>query len=485
LILGLNLTITSLLFFLSSYHTRRIILEDTEKRGISMAKLFGDANLNYLKSYNFQGIQQNALTVKTENHLSYLIVYNKEGLIAAHTAQPSFLTSRATGLDELAAMHSNSPYCRELDLHEANSLPFGQTLDCFVPLKTADLSGFWGTIRLGISVEEMENRIREVQIQVLEICLVSLVASVIGSAYLAKRITTPIDNLVKGAQIASSGDLSYRIHIHTHDELESLANDFNHMLEQLSIQQEEKIRSEKLAAVGTMVNTIVHDCRTPIAVIKGFSSLLVDFSLPPANQQECLGLINFEVERMERMMDELLQYSTEKKVPLHLEAKKTDDFMRECLAEIRVLFRGTTVEIVENINSKSLINIDQDKFRRAILNIVANARDALKGRGSLTLKTGDCGTSSMISIADTAGGIPESVQIHIFDPFFTHGKKSGFGLGMAITKKIIEDHGGEITLKSQLGVGTEFEIRLPVLDSTTQENNLNQFLKIGGAYARG
>src|SRR4030095_14221029 len=135
------------------------------------------------------------------------------------------------------------------------------------------------------------------------------------------------------------------------------------------LHQEQRIKSEKMAAVGYMVNTIVHDCRTPITVIKGFASVLKDFEVPPEQEKECLDFIDFEVERMERMLDEILHFALDKKSPLKLTEDNLDRFMTECGIEISALFRDTEIHFTQNLQSNALINIDRDKLRRAILNI--------------------------------------------------------------------------------------------------------------------
>src|SRR5206468_12387938 len=132
--------------------------------------------------------------------------------------------------------------------------------------------------------------------------------------------------LMTGSLRAAEGDLSHRIEINSGDELEGLAYSFNYMMDQIRRHQEERIKSEKMAAVGYMVNTIVHDCRTPITVIKGFASLLKDFELPREKNQECLNFIDFEVERMERMMEEILQFARNQKTPIDLEHHHFDEF---------------------------------------------------------------------------------------------------------------------------------------------------------------
>ena len=118
-------------------------------------------------------------------------------------------------------------------------------------------------------------------------------AGIVGAWILANRITDPVSTIAGGALKASAGDLSHRIQVKTGDELEELANHFNDMMDRIRQSQEERIKTEKLAAVGTMVNTIVHDCRTPITVIKGFNSLLSDYDLSSDKKRGVPGIHPF------------------------------------------------------------------------------------------------------------------------------------------------------------------------------------------------
>jgi signal transduction histidine kinase len=461
LVLLLIAIISMLMSALLSWRVRNMMSAEARKNGSAMAGLFGSTILNYLKFYNFQGIQQYAALAKQESQFVYLIVYNKEGLIAAHTEAPWLMTSQATGLDELAAIRNDSLLFREFEYPASNEISASRVFDIFVPVNSKEPAARWGTVRIGISQENMKREIFRIQIQILEIALSCLLIGWFGSRLLALKITRPIEQIVQDSKIIANGNLSHKINVHTGDELEYLSDNYNNMISQLKIQQDEKIRNERMAAVGFMANTIIHDCRTPITVIKGFSSLIVDFTLPEEKIRECLKMVNLEVDRMEIMLDELLQFANDKRIPLQIQETALDDFIRLCLLEIKALYHETSISLLEDLHCISLINIDQEKMRRAVLNIAVNAKDALRGKGEFQIRTREADGYALIELADNAGGMSENVKAHIFDPFFTEGKKSGFGLGMAITKKIVEDHHGEISIYSEVGKGTTFTLRLP------------------------
>ncbi len=466
-LMGLTALLATLVILLVvtfvSRNMKKVILEETQKRALAIAQLFGATNLNYLKEYNFFPIRRNALAAKSENDLLYVVVYDKEHRVIADTEDPGLLFPQPVSDSMiLKFLSSKITSFREAEVPDRSSGSMVKVLEVWLPVIADDSHGPWGIVRIVISSEKMLLRLRETQIHILQIGIASLVFGLFGAALLAARIATPIAKLMEGSLRAASGDLSSHIHVKSGDELESLAENFNYMMDQIKQNQEDRIKAEKMAAVGSMVNTIVHDCRTPITVIKGFTSLLTEFKVTPEKERECLNYIIFEVERMEKMLDEILHFASEKRSRLTLEDQSLDDFIKECCVEIDALFRNTGIQFMHELNCAAIVRMDKDKLRRAILNIVMNARDALKGSGIFRLTTEDGPQYATIRLSDNGSGIPLEIREKIFDPFFTQGKSLGFGLGMSITKEIVNDHNGVILLESETGKGTTFLVQIPL-----------------------
>jgi signal transduction histidine kinase len=440
---------------------RNLIREETQKSGIAIARSFGATNLNHLKFYNSESVQQNAQLAKRDNDLLYVIVYNKEGLTVAHTEDPNLVMAQDPNQEARESIRIEAPLVRELKFRPR--LEEEQTaFDISVPLKTSESPGRWGTVRIGISPAHMNQSLASIRFQILQIGLVGLLIGSMGASVLAQRMVAPISKLMDGSLRAAQGELSHRIEVSSGDELESLAANFNYMMDQIRRNQDDRIKAEKMAAVGQMVNAIVHDCRTPITVIKGFASVLKDFELSIAQKENCLAFIDFEVERMERMLDEILQFARNQTTPMVLEDHHCDEFVAECAVEIEALLRNTKICLRRELHCDLPIKMDRDKLRRALLNIAANAKEALKGRGEIKVSTQATDLHAIIAVSDTGAGMSDEVKRKLFDPFFTHGKSGGFGLGMSITKSIVEGHSGTISLESEAGKGTTFCVRIPL-----------------------
>ncbi len=109
-------------------------------------------------------------------------------------------------------------------------------------------------------------------------------------------------------------------------------------------------------------------------------------------------------------------------------------------------------------------------MRRAVLNLVGNAQEAIKGAGIIRISTEVTDSRSILRVADNGQGIPLELQPKLFEPFFTHGKTRGHGLGMSITKRIVEEHSGSISFESVPGHGTVFTIAIPVTAETKKRS---------------
>ncbi|HTY38577.1 MAG TPA: HAMP domain-containing sensor histidine kinase, partial [Bacteroidota bacterium] len=119
------------------------------------------------------------------------------------------------------------------------------------------------------------------------------------------------------------------------------------------------------------------------------------------------------------------------------------------------------VQLVRQTEFKGMVKMDQDKMVRVFYNLASNARDAMPQGGSLTVSTAPSNGFVKIEFRDSGTGMPEEVRKRIFEPFMTYGKKHGTGLGMAIVKKVIDDHQGKIEIDSEMGKGTTIRILLP------------------------
>jgi signal transduction histidine kinase len=236
--------------------------------------------------------------------------------------------------------------------------------------------------------------------------------------------------------------------------------------------QKELIASERLAALGTMAGMLVHDFRGPMTIIRGYAETLVARDLPPAEVSARAALIVDAVDRLERMTSETLDFArgaerlVRRSVPLGL-------LLTDLAAGIEEELPGLALELDFDVPPGRRGAVDVDKLRRAVSNVAANAREAMDGRGRLRISarverlddTDPPEDHLVLELADEGPGVAAEIRDRVFEPFVTQGKKRGTGLGLAVARRFVEDHGGRLELvpPSRPGErGARFRFELPL-----------------------
>ncbi len=223
---------------------------------------------------------------------------------------------------------------------------------------------------------------------------------------------------------------------------------------------EENLKKERLAIIGDMASSIVHDLRNPMSTIKGYAQLIATKS---PNLIKPASIIANEIDRLSGMAQELLEFSKGNNDRFALNEIECSSFFNEILEFLKGDLRDKSITLDHNIGFKGKIRINPEKIRRAVINIAKNSIEAMDPGGNLGITVSQSTNQKeiIISLTDTGIGMPEEIRKSIFEPFVTHGKKNGTGLGMAITKKIVELHNGTIQIESEEGHGTNVTITIP------------------------
>ena len=235
--------------------------------------------------------------------------------------------------------------------------------------------------------------------------------------------------------------------------------------------QKELIASERLSALGTLAGMLAHDFRGPMTVIRGYAETLLDPGLPPEEVRARADLIVQNIDRLERMTGETLDFArgggrvARRSVFL-------PTFLQELAAGLARELPGLEVVRDFEVPAGTSATLDVDKLRRAVGNIAANALDAMGGGGRFHVAARvvpqEAGGPPRldITLADEGPGVAGEVRDRLFRPFATFGKKKGTGLGLAVARRFVEDHGGTIELLPNgpppVG-GARFRIRLPLV----------------------
>jgi signal transduction histidine kinase len=222
---------------------------------------------------------------------------------------------------------------------------------------------------------------------------------------------------------------------------------------------EQLLRNERLAFLGSMVSSIVHDLKNPISAIVSSAQYLQDRA-PTDSVRQLAEVIHSSALRIVDMSEELLGFARGKISikPCSTSVPRLLQLLDEViLNEVR----GSGVEVAILADESDPLILDENRITRCLANIVKNAQEAVGVKGTVTIEIRDSASEVQVSISDDGPGVPESIRSRIFEPFVTSGKKNGTGLGMAIAKSTVDAHGGRIWLESEAGKGTTFHILLP------------------------
>lgn len=281
------------------------------------------------------------------------------------------------------------------------------------------------------------------------------------------RFTRPIERLARSAQRVASGDLDFRVDVERQDEVGQLASTFNEMIAGLKSKREleEKLNNaERQAAIGRLTQAVAHEIRNPLNVIN-LSIDHVSTKYAPEDEKRreqfsrILSSIRDEVARLKRLLSDLLNYGRPPR--LAMETVDLSKLVDETIELIRPQAEDQGVEVsVEKDGLTADVRGDRERLKSCFSNIAINALQAMPGGGRLRLHIAQVNSVVEVTMTDTGVGISEDALGKVFEPYFST-KQAGFGLGLAVTKAVVEEHQGSIEVRSQPQLGTTFIVRLP------------------------
>jgi signal transduction histidine kinase len=286
------------------------------------------------------------------------------------------------------------------------------------------------------------------------VAVAPLLAVAVG-AYVLRSVAAPIGRLREGAARLAQGDLGTRIQVGSNDEFGALARQFNAMTEALQEHQRKLVQHEKLAGIGRLAAGVAHEINNPLAVILGYSRLLRKKA--EGGARDDLQAIEDETLRAKQIVDGLLDLSR----PLEVQHDPVDlralcDETVERLGGMPPL-AGVAVEVV----GQGMVTGNAQKLRQVVVNLLRNAAEAAGRGGRVEIRVEASASGAELSVTDSGPGLSDEVRARLFEPFFTR-KDGGTGLGLAVSKGIVEAHGGVLEAECPPGGGARFTVRLPV-----------------------
>jgi two-component system NtrC family sensor kinase len=405
------------------------------------------------------------MMVNQDMQVVYVMVLDPEGWVLSH----SDLTLFHTRPDDLLTRKALAS--RGISLRPVGDPFRGGSLDVAIPLNVS--SKRFGTLRIGYTLADLAPKLTLLKRKAL-ILTVSASALVILLLFLIARILTrPIVRLANALNSVHLGNFETVSLPERSDELGDLQHSYRIMVSRLKQQEEERERTqellvdtEKMATVGMISAGVAHEINNPLTGAMHVIQELDKKSLPPQKKDQYLTLLRGSLDRIRRAVIQLLDYST----------VRASDFsdcdvslvVDRALSLLSYQLEKEGIE-VENRLSSMTVRADAHKLEQVLVNMVLNAVAAMPDGGRLMFRQEASDGRLTLIVEDTGEGIPEENLGRIFDPFFTtKGIGKGTGLGLAVCKKIVDQHGGEISVFSRPGEGTRFHLSLPT--SPPQEN---------------
>ncbi len=320
-----------------------------------------------------------------------------------------------------------------------------------------------GELRILRSFEGARRNIATLRRNIVLVWLFAVLLGLILTYSLARRILEPVRELDRAAEEVARGNYDYRIPTpagESQDELGRLAKAFNAMAASIEDGRRELIREERIATIGRLSTSIVHDLRNPLASIYGGAEMLMDAQLSPQQVQRLAGNMYRSSRRMQQLLQELMDAGR---------GKSTSPEMcrlKEVIAAAYEVYAGTAeaqcVAVKIDVPEEIELPMERARMERVFLNLIDNALGVMPAGGMLSIAADASNGNVLVRVEDTGPGIDPQIRPQLFQPFVTAGKKNGVGLGLAFSHQAVLDHGGDLWADATLDEGARFFIKLPL-----------------------
>lgn len=292
---------------------------------------------------------------------------------------------------------------------------------------------------------------------------IAVFISIILVYFFSQRFSKPLKQIKNAARIIAGGEFTKRLDIKSNDEIGELAKTFNQMA--VALENLEEMRRGFIANVS-------HELRTPMTSIRGFIEGILDGTIPPERQNQYLSIVRDEANRLNRLVNNLLDLARMEagEVKLVLKPFDINELVRICVIKLETLLVEKNIMVEARFDDEELmVNADADAIERVIYNLMHNAIKFTPQDGRITILVDSQKDKVYISIEDTGSGIESTELDMIWERFYKSDKsrsrdKTGTGLGLAIVKNIINEHEQQIWVESEPGAGTKFTFTLDKAD---------------------
>jgi signal transduction histidine kinase len=365
--------------------------------------------------------------------------------------RPVTSTLPAADTKAIAKQYRRGAGVQHLDLPGREYAVLGSTL--------RDISGTpAGDLLIVHNFDAIRHDLASLETKLLFIAMAAILAGIGISSLLARRILKPIRLLDEAAASIAEQKYETRVPEGDDDELGRLAHTFNAMSRSIQDAREELIRQERISTIGRLSSSIVHDLRNPLAAIYGGAEMMMDGDLSPEQLHRLAGNIYRSSRAIKDMLQELVDVSRGRiQSP---ETCRLSEVIGAAVETQAPAAEQNRVEIQMAIDPSIELPIEPGRMERVFLNLIGNAIEAMPEGGRIDIAAERNGHNVLVSVDDTGPGVPAEVRQRLFQPFVTSGK-NGLGLGLALSRQTVLDHGGDLWIETEGAAGAHFRLKLP------------------------
>lgn len=277
---------------------------------------------------------------------------------------------------------------------------------------------------------------------------------------LSDTFAKPLGNLVKAVRALEKGDFTYPVVVHSGDELAEVTQAFDQMRSSLRESQHHLLQNERLATIGQMASSISHDMRYPLTTVVANAEFLSEETLTAGQRQDLYGEVRSAVEQINGLIESLLEFSRGRETPRRVTVA-LGDVIDRAIHSVRSRPEFHAVEVQSACPPALECQADPMKLERALRNLLVNACEAAEESGKVGVSAETADGNVEIRVIDNGSGVADEIRATLFQPFVSHGKAAGTGLGLAVVQKICRDHGGDAVLESSAPGRTVFRMTIP------------------------
>ena len=285
-----------------------------------------------------------------------------------------------------------------------------------------------------------------------------MAAALLVTYFVARRIMRPVAELDRAAAEIARQNYDYRVDVHSGDELGRLGTTFNGMCESIQNAREELTRQERISTIGRLSTSIVHDLRNPLAAIYAGAEMLFDSNLPMPQVKRLATNIYRASRDIQEMLQQLLNVSRGRSGVAEMCSVR--DVVSAAWSAVETDADAKKVKLIDEVPEDFECPMERARMERVFRNLFENAVEVMAAGGTVRIHAMQEESALVIVVKDTGPGIRPEVRDRLFQPFVTFGKKNGLGLGLALSRQTLLDHGGDLWVNEN-GPGAEFHMRLP------------------------